>query len=63
MEEKFSTKKKILHILIVLLAIAFFLGGTYAILVLTGLWEYVNSVEKIKALILSMGFYGRTIFV
>lgn len=63
MDKTLSKKKKILHILIVLLGLALFLGGTYAILVWTGLWEYVNSAEKIKNLILNMGFYGRAMFV
>ncbi len=29
----------------------------------TGLWESINTVEKIKTLILSLGFYGRLFFV
>lgn len=63
MDENLSRKKKVLHIFIVLLGVAFFFGGIYLILYLTGLIEYVNSVEKIKSLILGMGFYGRSIFV
>ncbi len=63
MTDKLTTKKKVLHILIVLFCLAFFFGGIYLILTLTGLIEYVNSVEKIKSLILNMGFYGRSIFV
>ncbi len=63
MSEKLSTKKKIIHIVIVILIIAVFFGGIYLLLHLTGLWEKVNSVDKVKALILSMGFYGRSIFV
>ncbi len=63
MDKILSKRKKILHIFIVLLGLALFLGGTYALLIFTGLWEYVNSAEKIKNLILNMGFYGRVIFV
>lgn len=63
MDKALSKKKKILHIFVVLFGLAIFLGGTYALLLLTGLWEYVNSAEKIKNLILNMGFYGRAIFV
>ena len=62
-KEEFSTRKKIVHIVIVILAIALFFGGVYGLLVWTGLWDKVNSVDKVKNLILSMGFYGRTIFV
>ena len=61
-KEEFSTRKKIVHIVIVILAIALFFGGVYGLLVWTGLWDKVNSVDKVKNLILSMGFYGRTIF-
>lgn len=63
MDEKFSTKKKVLHILIVLTAIVVIFGGIYGLLVVTGWWEYVNSVEKIRSLILGIGLYGRIIFV
>lgn len=63
MNKELSTKKKILHIIIVILAITAFFGGLYGILVWTGLWDKVNSPQKIKDLILSMGFYGRSIFV
>ena len=62
-KEEFSTRKKIVHIVIVILAIALFFGGVYGLLVWTGLWDKVNSVDKVKNLILSMGFYGRAIFV
>jgi len=36
---------------------------SYFLLVWTGAWEYVNSVEKIRQLILSMGFWGKFVFV
>ena len=63
MNNNLSTKKKIFHILIVVIAVSTFFVGTYAVLIWTGLWEKVNSVEKVKLLILSMGFYGRSIYV
>lgn len=61
--DNLSTSKKVAHSIIVILLIALFFGGIYALLIYTGWWEKVNSVEKVKGLILSMGFYGRTIFV
>lgn len=61
--EVFSLKKKVFHtILVILFVLAIFFGG-YALLVYTGFWDKVNSVEKVKNLILSMGFYGRATFV
>lgn len=61
--KSFTTKKKILHSVIVLLAVALFIGMSYALLILTGLWQYVNSPTKIKDLILKLGFYGRAFYV
>lgn len=61
--EKLSRKNKILRSLFVILAIALFLALIYLILVFTGLWEKLNSVDKLKNLILSLGFYGRVVFV
>lgn len=58
-----STKKKALRIFIVTLILAIVLGLGYLILRLTGLWENLNSVEKLQALILEFGFWGRVIFV
>ena len=62
-EQTLSIKKKILRILIVLTVVAVVVGMTYYVLKKTGAWESVNSVEKIKTLILSLGFYGRLFFV
>ena len=61
--ENFSLSKKILRSIIVALAIVLFLVVVYFILVWTGLWEQLNSVEKLKNFILGLGFYGRTAFV
>ena len=61
--EKLSRKNKILRSLFVIFAIALFLALIYLILVFTGLWEKLNSVDKLKNLILSLGFYGRVVFV
>ena len=63
MDGQLSKWKRVLHIFIVVFAAAAIMGGSYALLVFTGLWDKVNSPEKIKNLILSMGFYGRSIFV
>ena len=58
-----STKKKILRSFsIVVFIIALFVLGYY-ILVWTGVWESVNTVEKMKEFILGFGFYGRLAFV
>ena len=58
-----SRSKKIIRSMFVVLCIALFLTLTYFILVWTGLWEKLNSVEKIKNMILDLGFYGRIVFV
>lgn len=61
--KKFSLKKKILRIILILfIAVSIFFLG-YLILKWTGIWELVNSVEKIKEFILDCGFYGRIVFV
>lgn len=57
-----SLTKKILRILFVILSITSFLVLTYFVLVWTGLWDKLNSVEKLKNLILSLGFWGRFAF-
>ena len=58
-----SLKKKIIRTTLVLLILAAVLLLFYYILVWTGAWEYINSVEKIRTLILSLGFWGRLAFV
>ena len=58
-----SLTKKILRILLVTILLALFLGITYLILLKTGLWEKFNSVEKLQAIILELGFWGRFVFV
>ncbi len=62
-KQTFSKKKKIVRSVLVCLAIALLCVLAYYILVWTGVWESINSVEKIRQLILSMGFWGRFIFV
>lgn len=56
-------KKKFLRIFVVIFALAFFLTIGWVVLKLTGLWEQLNSAEKLQQLILSMGFWGRSTFV
>ena len=64
MQEKvLSKKKKILRISLVLFLCVVFVLGMYFLLVYTGQWEEVNTVEKVKSLILSLGFWGRFAFV
>lgn len=61
--ESLSKKKKFLRILIVVLAICAFTVLSYFILKWMGLWEKLNSAEKLKDFILSLGFWGRFAFV
>ncbi len=61
--ETLSKKQKILRTSLVIFLIVAFLVAMYFILKATGWWEYVNSVEKLKNLILGLGFYGRVVFV
>ena len=56
-------KKKIIRSLFIVLLIGGVLALGYFILVRTGVWENVNSVEKVKELIIDFGFYGRLAFV
>lgn len=62
-ENKMSKKQKIIRTIMVSLALVILFGAIYLILVLTGWWESINSVEKMKNFILGLGFYGRFIFV
>ena len=56
-------KKKVLKILMLVLILAFVIGVIFMVLKLTGLWESINSIEKLQSLILSLGIWGRTAFV
>ena len=58
-----SKKHKILRIFFVLFFLAIFFVGVYLILLYTGWWEKLNSVDKLKNEILNLGIYGRTFFV
>lgn len=62
-EKEFSIWKKLLRSLIVFAAIGLFVLFVYYILVWTNLWEKLNSVEKLRTLILDVGFWGRITFV
>jgi len=61
--EHFSLKKKILRSIFIILLFAVIITLGYFGLVWTGLWESVNSVDKIKSFILGFGFYGRLAFL
>ena len=63
MAEELSKNKKIIRTIIVVLSIVAVCVLSYFILVWTGAWESINSVDKIRKLILSMGFWGRLTFV
>ena len=58
-----TKKKKIIRTILVLSVVAAIVVLAYYILVWTGAWEYINSVDKIRQLILSLGFWGRLAFV
>ena len=62
-KQELTLKKKILRTILVLVILAAVLTLAYFVLVWTGAWEYINSVEKIRSLILSLGFWGRFVFV
>lgn len=55
--------KKVLRILLVVFLLSAFILLGYFILQWTGLWEKLNSAEKLKDFILSLGFWGRFTFV
>lgn len=61
--EELSRSKKIYRTLLVLFLTAAILTLSYFILVWTGLWDKLNSVDKIRRLILGLGFWGRVTFV
>lgn len=62
-KEKLTLKKKIIRSSIVIAILVAVVVLAYFILVWTGAWEYINSVEKVRNLILSLGFWGRFAFV
>lgn len=55
--------KTTLKILLVILILCLFFVGVYFILLYTGWWEKLNSVDKLKKQILDLGLYGRVFFV
>lgn len=59
----YSNSKKMFRIILVLALTILVLGFIYLILKLTGLWEQMNSVDKLQTAILELGFWGRFIFV
>lgn len=58
-----TIKNKIIRSAVVIIVLAALVVLGYYVLVWTGAWEYINSVEKIRELILSLGFWGRFAFV
>lgn len=58
-----SKKQKVMRSLLVFLITVLIVGAIYLILVLTGWWESINSVEKLKNFILSLVFWGRLVYV
>lgn len=62
-EKELSLKAKILRTILVCVIIAAVVVLAYYILNWTGVWEQINSVEKLQNIILSWGFWGRFGFV
>lgn len=60
---KSGVLKKISRVLLVMFLFAGITALTYIILVWTNLWERLNSPEKLKQMILDLGFWGRSFFV
>ena len=58
-----SNYKKIARIFIVCSLIILFCGVIYFLLIISGLWEKLNSVDKLQAFILNLGFWGRFAYV
>lgn len=62
-KKELSLKAKILRTVLVCVIIAGIVVLGYYILNWTGVWEQINSVEKLQNIILSWGFWGRFGFV
>ncbi len=62
-QKPLTLKRKIIRSGIVIAILIAVTVLTYFVLVWTGAWESINSVEKIRQLILSLGFWGRAAFV
>ena len=62
-KKELSLKAKILRTILVCIVIAGIVVLGYYILNWTGVWEQINSVEKLQNIILSWGFWGRFGFV
>lgn len=58
-----SLSKKILRIILVITLVLLLLGIVYFILKITGIWQQLNSVDKLQTFIQELGFWGRSIFV
>lgn len=61
--ENLSKSKKFFRICIVIFVLCAIITLSYFVLRWTGLWEKLNSAEKFKDFILSLGFWGRFTFV
>lgn len=61
--KELTKKKKIIRTLSVAIVFVAMMFVLFFVLKKTGLWEDINSVEKIKRFILSLGFWGRFTFV
>ena len=57
-----SKKSTILRILLVSLLTVILCVGVFLVLYFTGVWEDLNSVEKLRSIIQKTGFWGRFVF-
>lgn len=62
-EKQLTTKNKIFRTSFVVFTVGMFFVLLYYILNWIGVWEEINSVEKIRKMILSLGFWGKFAFV
>ena len=58
-----TKKAKVLRMLFVFGTTALICVGIFLLLYFTGLWDDLNSVEKLRNLILKTGFWGRLVFL
>ena len=60
---KKSVTKRILRLFLVLTLLLGISALTYFILVWTNVWDKINTPDKLKQIILNLGFWGRSFFV
>lgn len=61
--DKSTTHGKVLRLMLVVAILLVIIFGGYLILKYTGLWEEINSIDKIRAIVESGGVYSFVIFM